>query len=60
MGPQADAVDLFRRRNDNKIMALELLAIAMALSTFEKELRRRSVVIHCDNTGSEVVSFLCV
>eukprot|EP00973_Karenia_brevis_P020572 2825026-Karenia_brevis.AAC.1 len=53
MIPPDEAVALFKRRGDQQIMALELLAIAMALSTFQKALRGRRVVIHCDNTGSE-------
>ena len=44
----------FKRRRDNQIMALELLAIALATCTFSKELQGKQVVIHCDNTGSEV------
>eukprot|EP00973_Karenia_brevis_P036167 4987680-Karenia_brevis.AAC.1 len=35
-------------------MGLELLGISLALSTFGDFIRHRNVVIHCDNTGSEV------
>ena len=52
--PVQDAVyELFKRRRDQQIMALELLAISMAIDTFADHLRDRRVVIHCDNKGSE-------
>ena len=41
-------------RGDRQIMALELLAISMALKTFEPLLANRTVVVHCDNKGAEV------
>ena len=44
----------FQRREDNQIMALELLAISLGLGTFEQELRGRHIIVHCDNTGAEV------
>ena len=44
----------FRVRKDKQIMGLELLAISVALSTFNDWLKNRSVVIYCDNTGAEV------
>ena len=44
----------FRSRRDNQIMGLELLAISLAFCTFDWLLRGRTVVIHSDNTGSEV------
>ena len=44
----------FRARKDNQIMGLELLAISLGLCTFGEWLKDRSVVIHSDNTGSEV------
>lgn len=49
-----NVVDMFRRREDNQIMALELLGISLGLCTFQAELKGRRVVIHCDNKGSEV------
>ena len=51
--PPAHILSLFSKRNDNQIMGLELLAVALGLSTFADKLRSRRVVIHCDNTGSE-------
>ena len=44
----------FKRRRDNQIMGLELLSISLGLSTFDELIRGRNVVIHSDNTGSEV------
>ncbi len=44
----------FLRRRDSQIMALELLAISLGLSTFESILWGRNVMIHSDSTGSEV------
>ena len=48
----------FRRREDHQIMGLELLGIALGLTTFASQLKHRKLVIHCDNTGAEVaISF---
>jgi hypothetical protein len=64
----------FKRRKDQQIMGLELLAIALALSTFANQLKGACtrafaflldstssrdivgmrVIVHCDNSGSEV------
>ncbi len=44
----------FKRRADNQIMGLELLAISLGLSTFCEMLSHRNTVVHSDNTGSEV------
>ena len=44
----------FCLRNDNQIMALELLAISLALATFEDRIRNRRIIVHCDNKGAEV------
>ena len=52
--PTEQMLQLFKRRGDNQIMGLELLSISLGLCTFEKQLRGRRVVIHSDNTGSEV------
>lgn len=51
--PPAELVNGFRRRRDNQIMGLELLAISLGLCTFADMIRGRNVVIHCDNTGAE-------
>ena len=44
----------FRRRKDNQIMGLELLASSLGLCSFAGVLRGRRVIMHSDNTGSEV------
>ena len=44
----------FCNRKDNQIMGLELLGIALGLSSFSHLIRNRKVIIHCDNTGAEV------
>ena len=49
-----ELVAWFKRRSDNQILGLELLGIALALSTFAAELSNARAVIHCDNTGAEV------
>ena len=51
----------FMVRSDKQILGLELLAISLALSSFAHLLRGRRVVIHSDNTGSEVeFIFFCL
>ena len=52
--PSDQLLQRFRRRRDNQIMGLELLSISLGLCTFEGLLRGRKVVVHSDNTGSEV------
>ncbi len=47
-------LESFRNRRDHQIMGLELLSISLGLCTFEKLIRGRNVVVHSDNTGSEV------
>ena len=54
MRAPAEAVERFRSRKDNQIMGLELLAISLGLCTFGPQLWGRNIVIHSDNTGSEV------
>ena len=52
--PPESVLAHFVNRRDNQIMGLELLGVTLGLCTFEKWLRGRSVVVHCDNTGAEV------
>ena len=59
MKPATETLGHFRARGDNQIMGLELLSIALGLNTFMRFLRGHKVVIHSDNTGSEV-SHRCV
>eukprot|EP00973_Karenia_brevis_P090092 12400970-Karenia_brevis.AAC.1 len=40
-------------------MGLELLAIALAMSTFEYLIENRKVVVHCDNAGEMCTVFSC-
>ena len=57
--PPAELMAQFRRRKDNQIMGLELLSISLGLSTFERLIQGRNVIVHSDNTGSEA-RHLCV
>ena len=59
MSPPENVLNNFRARQDNQIMGLELLAISLGFSTFAPWLRGRKVVVHCDNTGSEVLLVVC-
>ena len=54
LAPPEYLLEKFKRRRDNQIMGLELLSISLGLSTFDELIRGRNVVIHSDNTGSEV------
>jgi hypothetical protein len=54
MAAPAAALERFRARADNQIMGLELLAISLGLCSFEWLLEGRNVVVHSDNTGSEM------
>ena len=56
MEPSESVLKEFTCRSDNQIMGLELLSISLGMSTFQDMLRDRCVVIHSDNTGSEVSS----
>ena len=60
MAPGFELVSRFQSRRDNQIMGLELLAISLGLCTFEKFLYGRKIVVHCDNSGSEVSCLMCV
>jgi len=55
--PSQKVMKAFYHRRDNQIMGLELLAISLGLETFKELLSGRRVVIHSDNSGSEVGSF---
>jgi len=57
MAPTPELMSMFRRRKDNQIMGLELLSISLGLHTFENLIKGRNVVVHSDNTGSEVRRF---
>ena len=52
--PSPCFMNLLEERRDNQIMSLEIMAIAVGLSTFAEELKGRKVVVYSDNTGAEV------
>ena len=54
MMPPATLMQQFQPRADNQIMGLELMAISLGLTTFEKWIKDRKLVIWCDNCGSEM------
>ncbi len=56
--PPEELLSMFKHRRDNQIMGLELLSISLGLCTFEELIQGRKVVIHSENTGSEVHSAL--
>ena len=60
MSPPANVLHSFLTRRDKQIMGLELLAISMALDTFDDLIRGRKVVVHTDNKGSEMRVHLCL
>ena len=51
--PTAPVTDTFVRRADCQVMALELLAVAVALCTFADALAGRNVRVWADNVGGE-------
>ena len=58
LAPEEATMEMFKRRKDQQIMGLELLAISLGLCTFQPHLSGRKVVVHCDNTGSEVAGLI--
>ena len=54
--PPSELLEFFRNRSDNQIMGLELLAIALGLSTFSALIRGRRVCVWSDNAGSEAAT----
>ena len=51
--PSKAIMDRFHTRKDSQICGLEMLAIALGLSTFAEELKGRTVVVYSDNKGAE-------
>ena len=51
--PDPAVLSQFRRREDGAILALEILAIALGISTFAPLLHGLSVRVFSDNTGAE-------
>ena len=54
--PSEALMNRLNDRCDNQIMALETMAIALGLSTFEEELEQRSVIVYSDNKGAEAAT----
>ena len=52
--PHAGIMRWFQSRADGQITSLEILAIAVGMSTFSEELAGRKVIVYSDNTGAEV------
>ena len=48
-----------RGPQDKQIMGLEIVAVSLGLCTFVDKLRDTKLVIHCDNTGAEVLPRWC-
>ena len=51
--PAPEIMEKFSKRSDNQITTLEVLAIAIGLSTFGDLLANRRVIIFSDNKGAE-------
>ena len=51
--PDAEILKIFSKRNDDQIMGLELLGIAVGICTFAEMIRGRSLRVYCDNVGGE-------
>ena len=56
LAPSESALTNFRHRNDKQIMSLELLSIALGLSSFAHLLRGRKVRVWSDNAGAEATT----
>ena len=53
MEPAAGVLAFFKKRADNQIMGLELLALALGLSTFAAQCTSQRVRVFSDNVGAE-------
>ena len=51
--PPTELLQLFVYRDDNQIMGLELLSIALGLSTFRDQISGRNIRVWSDNVGCE-------
>ena len=51
--PPGEVLACFQSREDNQIMGLELLSLALALCSFEEHIAGRRVFLWSDNTGAE-------
>ena len=53
MEPPSHLMASFRPRRDNQIMGLEMLSIAVGISSFAKLIAGRNIVVWSDNTAAE-------
>lgn len=53
MEPPADLMSFFKRRGDKQITSLEILAIALGISTFGHMIANRRLIVFSDNKGAE-------
>ena len=51
--PPERLMQFFKKRKDNQIQSLELLALALGLCTFTRQCKGRKVQLYSDNTGAE-------
>ena len=56
MQPDEKQLGFFKKRGDNQIMSLELLSIALGVSTWADLLEGRDLVIWSDNSGAEAAT----
>ena len=57
--PPAEAMAHFCERRDGQIMGLELLALALAVSSFKQMIAGRRIVLWSDNVGAEKAAACC-
>ena len=51
--PAAEVVNFFQKRSDNQIMSLELLSLALGMSTLATQIASQRVRMFSDNVGAE-------
>ena len=49
-------LSFFKERKDNQILGLEMLSIALGLSTFAPLIKNRRILVWSDNTGAEAAA----
>ena len=53
LAPDAELMQISKRRRDGQVMGLEVLAIALGLSSLEGRLTGRALEVFSDNSGAE-------
>ena len=53
MEPPENLMQFFRKRGDKQITSLEILAIALGISTFSNMIANRRLIVFSDNVGAE-------